>query len=126
MAKKTKAQSILALAGKLAGRDLSREYGTTITDAVDALNDALAGKDMKRGATISDAVLMVDKVVDEIAEDIAALKAAMQESGIDVGGGSIAEIVDAMHAYIDAGGDMLDDSDFATDDEVRRALGQDV
>ena len=120
----TKAKVIMQLACAVAGEDVSTRYGPTIRDALDALTDALAGTDVADRATIADELSTLGGRVTEVTDGIKALRAALVEAGADVGGGSLAEVLDAAAGGI--GSDIPLGAVFATDDEVRAALGQKV
>ena len=50
----TIAKTIMDTACTVAGEDVSAKYGPLITDALDALTDALAGENVSQGATIEE------------------------------------------------------------------------
>ena len=108
----TNAKEIMALACAIAGEDITKRYGTTTAAALDALADALAGTDVESRSTIAGEVGMLGPYVQAIAENVKALASALETAGIDAGGGSLAEVLEAAAGGIESGelgGDFADD-----------------
>lgn len=119
MTTQTKARAIMELACTVAGRDVSGGYGKRTSDALDALADALAGRDVRARPTIAEAVAALGEQVADMAAALSQLRAALESAGVDAGG-SVAEAVSAAASALGAGGG--DGMETATDDEVRQAL----
>ena len=103
MADKTKAQAIMELACAVAGEDVSPRYGKTTTDALDALADALAGSDMRKQETVSRGLALLGERVSEVVGGIGSLKAALAESGVDLEGKALSDVVAAAVGRIGEG-----------------------
>ena len=77
----TIAKTIMNTACTVAGEDVSGKYGPLITDALDALTDALAGENVQGAQTIADAFAILGEHLDDNAPSG---KIIITENGTDI------------------------------------------